>query len=402
MIDKILEPISLVGNKLWMLLNGQYRAETVSVGYDEIDNILKEFDDIGLILQENITALRDEKNKLDYILNSIADGLFLLDEYREIILINSAAREIFNVTPDILGKNLNYLVNEKRFISTVEDCASYNASEDTAKNALFEITINGSIYLVTVKRLPGTKLTMVVLTNVTENRENAKRREEFFANASHELKTPLTAIMGFNDLVAINNKDENIRKYVDSITRETERMLSLIADMLKLSELQNTREIKPEPVSIAKTVNEAREALSTAIDEKSIIFSVTGDAVITAEPGHIYELVKNLVENAIRYNNEKGSVTVSIENKKNAPQLPSPAELKITDNGIGISPEEQSRIFERFYRGEKSRSTRNGGTGLGLSIVKHICALYDWKLSLKSKLGIGTEVLVIFKESSED
>jgi len=390
MIIRILEPVNLIGKKMWLLINNEYTAESASVGYEEIDMILKEFDDIGLILQERMASLRDEKDKQDYILNNIGDGLFIVDENKEIALINSAAREIFNVTPDIVNKNLNYLVNEKTFIGTVETCA------DSARDALFEISLFGSIYLVTIKHLPGTKLTMVVLSNVTENRENAKRREEFFANASHELKTPLTAIMGFNDLAALNNKDENIRKYIDSITRETDRMLSLIVDMLKLSELKNTQEINRESVPLAKTVNEAREALSAIIEKKAIIFEITGDAEVTAEPGHVYELVKNLIENAVRYNNERGSVSIIIENYKNAPQL------MIIDNGIGISPEEQSRIFERFYRVERSRSPRNGGTGLGLSIVKHICALYDWRLSLKSKLGIGTEILVVFNEKESE
>lgn len=384
MINKILEPISLIGKKMWMLLNGKYKAESVTVGCDEIDIILKEFDDLGIILQDNMNILRDEKNKLDYILDNIGDGLFVADESGEIALINSAALDIFSVTPDIIHKNLNYLVNEKMLIGAVEDCVT------GGKGALFEIVLNGSIFLVTVKRLPGTRLTMVVLSNVTENRENAKRREDFFANASHELKTPLTAIIGFNELAALNNKDENIRKYIDSIKRETERMLSLITDMLKLSELTTTHDVNPEPVQLAKTVNEAREALLPAIERKSITFDVTGDAVISAESGHIYELVKNLVENAVRYNEEKGGVSVKIEKEKNAVQL------LVVDNGIGISPEEQNRIFERFYRVEKSRSPRNGGTGLGLSIVKHICTLYGWKLSLKSKLGVGTEVSVTF------
>jgi two-component system phosphate regulon sensor histidine kinase PhoR len=230
---------------------------------------------------------------------------------------------------------------------------------------------------------------IVVLSDVTESRENAKQREEFFANASHELKTPLTAIKGFNELTAINNKDENINKYIDSITRETDRMLSLISDMLKLSELESQYDINPVSVALSKVANEVREVLSTSISEKNIIFEMTGEATVTAEQAHIYELLKNLVENAVRYSNQGSKVSVIIENKKTV-------QLTVSDNGIGIAPQEQTRIFERFYRVEKSRSQRSGGTGLGLSIVKHICALYDWKLSLKSKFGVGTEIIVLF------
>jgi two-component system phosphate regulon sensor histidine kinase PhoR len=213
---------------------------------------------------------------------------------------------------------------------------------------------------------------------------NAKRREEFFANASHELKTPLTAIKGFNELTAINNEDESICRYINSITRETDRMLSLIGDMLKLSELENSDSINPVSVSIADIISEVSDTMSTAINEKSITLKVEGDASVTAEQGHVYELVKNLIENAVRYNNQDGEVTVVVEKDR----------LTVSDNGIGIPPEDRTRIFERFYRVEKSRSGVGGGTGLGLSIVKHICTLYDWKLSLKSEVGVGTRVIV--------
>jgi len=163
-------------------------------------------------------------------------------------------------------------------------------------------------------------------------------------------------------------------------------MLSLIGDMLRLSELENTRVLNPTQISLAKIVSEVQTAEEPLISEKGIVFEASGDAAVTAEAGHVYELAKNLIENAARYNTRGGKIIVRIE----------PARFVVTDNGIGISPEEQNRIFERFYRVEKSRSGKSGGTGLGLSIVKHVCALYGWKLSLKSKLGVGTEVSVEF------
>ncbi|MCL2775587.1 MAG: ATP-binding protein [Oscillospiraceae bacterium] len=389
-VNKIVIHLSSVEQKLWGLSNnsnGGHTPDYIGRSYEEIDKITREIDDDAFILQKDRDSLRNEKNKLDYIINNIGDGLFVLDENKTVVLINSAALGIFSVTPDIIAKHLNYLCYENRLTEAVEDCVNLE------KNALFELTLNGNIYLVTVKRLPDTVLTTVVLSNVTENRESAKQREEFFANASHELKTPLTAIKGFTELTAMNNKDENINKYIASITRETDRMLSLIGDMLKLSELENSKNMKyinSVLVSLAKVVNEVHETESTAIGEKSIIFETSGDYTVQADPSHVYELVKNLIENAVRYNNLGGRVSVIIENGKKIPRL------IVSDDGIGISPEEQTRIFERFYRVEKSRSQRNGGTGLGLSIVKHICALYDWKLSLKSKLGVGTEIMVVF------
>jgi len=385
-VNRAVKPLGSLENKLQLIAKGDYKPEPVAGSYEEIEEITRNIDEVAFVLQRSIDELRDEKIKLNYIINHIGDGLFVVDESKKLTLINSAALDLFDAKADIVGKSLNYLSFEKSLADAVEDCAAH------AKDSLFEFAQKGNTYLVSVKQLPNTNLTMVILSDVTENRENAKRREEFFANASHELKTPLTAIKGFNDLAALNNKDENIRKYIDSIARETDRMMWLIGDMLKLSELENTKNPNPAPVSLTKIINEALDTVSAAIKEKAIIFESAGDGVVSAEPGHVYELVKNLIENAVRYNNQGGKVSVKIENGKQA------LELTVSDNGIGISPEEQTRIFERFYRVEKSRSQRNGGTGLGLAIVKHICALYNWKLSLKSRLGVGTEITVVFNE----
>ena len=384
MIGRITKPFVKVEQKLRLLSSGEYVPEPIDGSYEEIDAIIRGIDEVAQVLQSSFTDLRYEKTKLDYVMGNIGDGLFVLDGSRNITLINSAAIGIFNVNQEIVGKNVNYLSNEKSLVDTVRDCVNHN------EDALFELLTNGRIYLTAVKQLPATELTMVVLSDVTENRLNAMRREEFFANASHELKTPLTAIKGFNELAAINNKDEGVNKYIESITRETDRMLSLIGDMLELSELENTQDVDPVPVSLATVVNEVRDTLSAAITEKSMTIDIVGDGTVKAEQGHVYELVKNIIENAVRYNNPGGKVSVTIESDKRNTWL------FVFDNGIGISPEEQTRIFERFYRVEKSRSVRSGGTGLGLSIVKHICALYGWKVSLKSKLGVGTEITVSF------
>jgi len=345
--------------------------------------IAKGIDDVAVVMQNGVDALREEKDKLSYILNSIGDGLFVVDANADIALVNLAATNLFNATPDVISRKLNYLTADKILISAIDACVS------SAKSSLFELALNGKIYLVTIKRLPNTTLTMVVMADVTGSRENAKRREEFFANASHELKTPLTAIKGFNELTAINNKEDSLNKYIDGIARETTRMMALIADMLELSELENTSHTQPVSISLAKIINEVKETISTSVNEKSIVFTATGDATITAEPKHIFEITKNLVENSVRYSNQNGKVTVKIENGKTV-------RLTVSDTGIGISPQEQTKIFERFYRVEKSRSSQSGGTGLGLSIVKHICALYGWKLLLKSKPGIGTDITIEF------
>jgi len=384
LVKRITKPFEFIEQKLHSLLLGEYEQSRVGDSYDEIAPVIRKIDDAVLLLQNNFITLENEKFKLEYILNNIGDGIFVVDENKNIMLINDAALSSFDAVPDVSGKSLHYLSFDESLAKAIEDCINHERS------ALLELHIKGRIFFAAIKRLPGTTMTMAALSDVTESRENARRREEFFANASHELKTPLTAIKGFNELMAINNKDDSVRKYIDSTARETERMLTLIGDMLKLSELESMPDTSTVPVSLKKIVNEVYETLSVAIGEKLIRFETTGDAVIDANHAHIYELVKNLMENAVRYNNQGGEVSVKIEKSKRFTRL------LVSDNGIGISPEEQTRIFERFYRVEKSRSGRGGGTGLGLSIVKHICALYGWNLSLKSKLGVGTEMIVAF------
>ncbi|MCL1834729.1 MAG: ATP-binding protein [Oscillospiraceae bacterium] len=387
LIRRIVKPFESVERRLGLLLGGEYSAQPVARSYEEIDAVAQDIEDIAQLLQSSFASMREEKSKADYILNNISDGIFIVDESKNISLVNSAALTVFDVTPEIAGKNVSYLSYDETLIAAVDDCVA------RGKSSLFELALGGKIYLVTVKRLPGTEFTMVVLSDISDGRENEKRREDFFANASHELKTPLTAIKGFNELTAINNKDERVGKYIESITRETDRMLALIDDMLKLSELENTRGLNSVPVSLAGVAGEVCDTLSVAISGKSITVNSSGDALVSAEPGHVYDLVKNLVENAVRYSDQGGSVSIKIESEKKG------AALYVIDDGIGISPGEQTRIFERFYRVEKSRSQRSGGTGLGLSIVKHICATYGWELSLKSKLGVGTEVKVAFGRS---
>lgn len=333
----------------------------------------------------NLNALGNEKNDLTHILNSIGDGLFVVGEDGNLSTVNLAARRIFNAKSGIVGGKLRSLTKDKRLIKAVDDCAN------ESREAYLELDIDGRIYLTTVKRLSLGNFTMVVLTDITETRENARRREEFFTNASHELKTPLTAIMGFCELAALRNKDETIVKFLNGITRETTRMTNLISHMLDISKLEQTEETKPVKVDLGEIVSDVKETILPVIMEKSIRFDAKGEGEIMAEAEHVYEIVKNLVENAVRYTEPGGKVAVRV--KQGRKKL----HLTVSDTGIGISPEEQAKIFERFYRVEKSRSSQGGGTGLGLSIVKHICALYSWRLSLKSRLGVGTEVRVEFE-----
>ena len=221
----------------------------------------------------------------------------------------------------------------------------------------------------------------------------ARSRQDFTANVSHELKTPLTAISGYAELIEnhmVEGKEEE--HAVQEIRRNSDRLLSLINDILALSELdQADVSLQLTETDLYELAGECCETMKVAADEKQISLLREGSStVVTADRNQMHELISNLLQNAIRYNNEGGKVTVSTGTENGR------AFLCVEDNGIGIPEDQQDRIFERFYRVDKSRSRETGGTGLGLAIVKHIAELHDAEIHLESAPGKGTKVTVLF------
>lgn len=216
-------------------------------------------------------------------------------------------------------------------------------------------------------------------------------RQEFTANVSHELKTPLTAISGYAEMIETGIADEkDSKKFAAKIRSEAARMLTLIGDIIKLSKLDTGFEGEPdEDIDLLEIANECKENLSLNAEMKGIQIAVFGDsAVVRGSRSEIYELVYNLVDNAIKYNRQNGNVDLLIYDH----------EIKVCDTGIGISDEHNQRIFERFYRVDKSRSKETGGTGLGLSIVKHIAEKNNAEITVTSTLNVGTDISVKFSK----
>jgi two-component system phosphate regulon sensor histidine kinase PhoR len=221
---------------------------------------------------------------------------------------------------------------------------------------------------------------------------NAQMRSEFFANAGHELKSPLTAISGFAEILQAENHDEKLQVPVDNIAKNAARMTALVDDMLKLSNLESGKAIETLPIKLELIAQEVALDLTALAEERQVSIAVSGAGTVTAGYDHIYSLLKNLIENAVKYNSQGGKVTISIE------ETDSGVVLSVADTGIGIAEEHQSRVFERFYRVDKGRSRKEGGTGLGLAIVKHICLVYNADLALLSRVGQGTKVTVVFRK----
>lgn len=381
----LIKPLEEVKNTLAAVNNG----EKINRSYDnesdsDVREMLGEIADVGEKLQNSINEANAERERLNYVLANVSDGITVIDANGIVTVMNKVACGVFG-GDGFIGRKYTALTADEKFLSEISETISLREPRS------FECESEGNIYMVTARALENS-FAVIVLTDITQIRNGEKMREEFFANASHELKTPLTAIKGFNDLIALKTSDEEIKSFTAKSDKEITRLVSLIGDMLDLSKLENGVKITDaEDLDLGKIATEVAESLASLAASKKISVSVSGNGIVRMEREHAVELVKNLVENAIRYNNENGKVEVSVLNDGGN------VVLRVKDNGIGIEEEHLGRIFERFYRVNKSRSRETGGTGLGLSIVKHVCALYNAEPVVHSRYGEGTTVEVKFK-----
>lgn len=382
----LVKPMAEIKNSLIALNNGTFTPSTPSEKDPEINKMMSEINDIGEKLSDTITTVSEDNKKLDYILNNVSDGIVVITADGNIEIMNDNAKLVFDVKNDAISSNYTVLSANEKFISAVSDAVNERI------NKVFEFTTAAhDVYLTSIRCLDG-GMTIIVLSDITAVKQGEEIRSEFFANASHELKTPLTAIKGFNDVIGMKSKDDDIRMLSSKIDKEVNRVVSLIDDMLNLSKLETTKTPIVEKVDLVAVAYDAEESISALARDKNVNIEISGEGTVDMEKDHAYELVKNLMENAVRYNEDGGHVLVSVSESADN------VTLKVKDDGIGIDEENQSRIFERFYRVNKSRSRETGGTGLGLSIVKHVAELNGAKLTLSSTLGAGTEITVSFKK----
>ena len=330
-----------------------------------------------------------EKNKVAVIIQNMSEGMILLDLDKNILLMNEATKRIFNVGDVTLKHDsLLYISRDK----DVNDCVDKALD---GENSSLELMLNGRIYQMIANPVAsqGEQIGVICLIiDITEKKEMESMRQEFTANVSHELKTPLTSISGYAEMIEAGIvKEEDIKNFAGRIRKESARLLSLISDIILLSRLDNSQKaeaIRKETVNLLTIAQKCADDIAVQAERQGVVVRVSGEEYIMR--GNITlltELVQNLCDNAVRYNRDKdGKVDITVGN----------GFIDVKDTGIGIPPEHRARIFERFYRVDKSRSKERGGTGLGLAIVKHICELYDAKIELKSSEGFGTEIKITF------
>ncbi len=356
--------------------------------YDEIAPLLSRIDRQHKQIRLQLSELRQKTDEFSQIIASMREGLVLLDEKGCVLSINPAAIEVFGVGDDAVGKD--FLVLDRGHDMS-------NAISEAMKSGHAEVREErlGRIYRFDISRIEsdGNVIGAVILAFDTTEQDLAEQnRREFTANVSHELKTPLQGIIGSADLIESGMvKDGDMPRFVGHIKSEATRLLLLIEDIIRLSQLDEGDEMPLETVDLLALASEVEDDLGDAAAAKNIKMRLEGDgASICGVRRLLYEVVYNLCDNAIKYNNDGGEVRVYVGSSDDR------ATVRVSDNGIGIAPEHQSRVFERFYRVDKSHSKASGGTGLGLSIVKHAVMYHRGEIKIESELGRGTTITLTF------
>ena len=360
--------------------------------YEELTPILTKIYIQHKQIKSQMDALRRKSDEFEQIVSSMSEGLVLLDEHGMVLSMNPAAKKIFAVKPEIEGNDFLVVDRTVKMSKAIWNALEGSHSEYTEER-------QGNEYQFTIDPIVSDDkvLGVVILVFDISDRAFAERnRREFTANVTHELKTPLQSIIGSAELLETGLvKPEDTARFVGNIRLEASRLVNLINDIIRLSQLDEDNEPAAETVDLMEVAEEVTEVLTASAARRNITINIEGASqTILGVRRYVYEIIYNLCDNAIRYNAEGGKVTIAIR-KEHGHTV-----VSVQDTGIGIPPEHQSRIFERFYRVDKSHSKETGGTGLGLSIVKHAVQYHNGKITLDSEPGKGTTFTVTFCPAS--
>ena len=383
--------VTEIGDSLKSLNSGEYVPIKTDMSEPELLGVLNQINELNANIHNHIRVADGERVKLNTVLDNVSQSIIALDSTKRIVFANKSAFKMFNGTHRDIGRNLIFLIENLEIYENITSHLNENHVFTCSYN---EMTLSVVISKVTDDAISDEISAIIIVTDITQENLIQKQKSDFFANASHELKTPITVMQGFAEvLMNKDGVDEVAKKQLGRIYKESLRLGSLISDMLMLSKIESgdaPKRVLTE-IKLEDLAREVLDGLSEKAESRNITATVEGAVTLTADQTMIFELIENLVSNAIKYNKDGGSITVSIEDTENR------AILKVKDTGIGIEKEHLPRLCERFYRVDKSHSKRIGGTGLGLAIVKHICAISDAELSIESDFGIGTTVTVVFE-----
>lgn len=360
--------------------------------YDELSLFLRRIDSQQKQLQRQRDVLLQKENELHTIIGNMNEGMILLNEKGKIISINSAAKKLLSVDKECIGYDM---------LSVCRDLEIQKILSGVLQGKRIEksVRLYGQCYQIDAEPIAEENIAkgaVLFFFNVTEKEKAEQIRREFTANVSHELKTPLHAISGYAELLKNGMvKEKDIAPFAGKIYDEAGRMIRLVNNIISLSRLdEGAGNMQRENIDLYALADRAVQSLETEANRSRVDLELSGvPAVVHGIPQLLYSLIYNLCNNGIKYNREKGKVMVNVHKEDDR------IILSVEDTGIGIAPEHQERIFERFYRVDKSHSKATGGTGLGLSIVKHAAKIHNAKVEIKSQIDRGTTVTVIFPKN---
>ena len=382
----IIYPIKELEQAASKILNGDLDNRAKVYNNDEIGALAKSFNMMADELQIKINDSYDKQNKLEAILESMDSGVIAIDNHSNIMLINNYAKNLFELKGEIIGNKIQECILDYDLLQFVKNIHDMDSKEIKLFNPIKRE--------LKVKKAPivsgntSTIGTVITLSDITDIKRLENMRSQFVANVSHELKTPLTSIKGFSETLKYVDDNETRKKFLDIINNEADRLSRLINDILILSNLENMKVTKIEDFKPLEVLQDVLDVISVESKSKGIEIIISDDyrEYLSGNRDKFYQLSMNLIDNAVKYSKENGKVKVKLFEKNNYFMM------VVQDDGIGIPKEDLPRIFERFYRVDKARSTK--GTGLGLAIVKHIVKLFNGEVYVNSTLGEGTEFII--------
>ena len=363
----------------------------------EIESLAESLNEMADQLDERINIMTIQKNENDAILSSMGEGLVATNQLNKIIKINGVFRDLFDIKGRAIGIDLRTIIKDQNFLlfysnlTSINNKNKYNTTIDDINGKT--ILCSGSLLKDDQGNVIGN---VIVLNDITRLRSLERVRKEFVANVSHELKTPLTALKGYVETLKDVDNEKDKQYFLKILDRHTSRMNNIINDLLELSKLEesNQENIKLSRVNISDLINEAVQESNYAANKKNIQINIKCSDKIYFKINErlILESITNLIHNGIHYSEKNTVIDIIVSKKRNN------LIISIKDRGIGIHRKEIDKIFQRFYRIDKSRSKKSGGTGLGLAIVKHIINLHNGNIEVKSKLSKGSEFIIELPE----
>lgn len=382
----MVKPIKHLQFTTAMIASGELHRRVNIVSNDEIGQLSRTFNDMASRLQSTLKDSLDKQNKLEAILRSMDSGVIAVDKNSRVIIINPYAKKIFGIRKDVIGQKL--MDNIRDF--ELEDI--FNNTKEDYREIKILWPKERELRIRTAEIInEGEKIgTVAVVHDISDIKKLENMRSQFVANVSHELKTPLTSIKGFAETLKYVDDMETKEKFLNIINDEADRLTRLINDILTLSHIENSMEVKKEEVKINEIIRDVYCLMKNTAEKKGMEIIIEGENVpnLYGDSDRFKQMLINLVDNAIKYSEKSGVIKIGthMENEK--------CIIWVQDSGVGIQKEHLSRLFERFYRVDKARSRAQGGTGLGLAIVKHIIRGFNGSIKVESEVGKGSRFTI--------